>query len=888
MADGMSTDLDPSPDTDHTADAAASAQPVDRPDVVPQRSAMRRAWSRLVRRPVRWYRRPWTTERVVQVVTAIIVVGGATLAMLRAVQPGLVLTDNTPTGGDMGAHVMGPAYLRDALLGNLQLNGWSNYWYAGFPLYRFYMVTPALMIVLLDIVLPYGIAFKIVAVLGLLSLPAACWAFGRLARFRYPIPELMALAGLIFLFDDSFTIYGGNMLSTMAGEFAFSISLSLAILGLGLFARALQTGQYRCWAAIVIALSAVTHGIVLLFVFGGAFLLWLVWMDRRRFAVGLGVLGAAVMLSAFWVLPFLTNHEYMTDMKYGFQPNGSNESFWKMFFPWTPFLDVVVMGFAIVGFVASVARRNLMGAWLGITTLALFAAVYVARDSLPVIGLLWNPRVLPFLYLVRLLLMMVGVVELGYFLFRDARWVQRRPDGEVWVGAGIAAVTASVVAICLMFLFQIVPGGGFTTKNGQQVYAWGVAGWYPISLSPTASVSRGPYWAAYNFKGYEGRPTFGEYQGLVTTMDALGADPDHGCGRALWENNQAVGKYGTTMALMLLPHWTDGCIQSMEGLYFEASGTTPYHFISAAAVSESSSNPVRELRYDNLNYDKGVPYMQRLGVKYLMVFTQKAKDEAAQRPELVRVASSGPWNIYEVTESPLVEALDVQPVVVNERPGDQRERHLEVGTSWFQNPDDWAALPVDSGPDDWQRVDVIADPARDDGLEPGDPGRKVDVVVPVQPVEVVPEPAVQVSDVRLENQRLTFTVDQVGVPVLVKVSYFPNWQVSGADEVYRAAPNFMVVVPTDTEVTLEYQRSRIDYAAYLVTLLGVVFLVWWRRRGDPDLSDPEPLVRPDDTALDVTTHEPAGDVDDLLVRVGVDATPPDLPRPSPGDGGDGR
>ena len=102
------------------------------------------------------------------------------------------------------------------------------YWYAGFPMYRFYMVVPALMIVGLNALwIPYGVAFKIVAVLGLVTLPFCCWAFGRLARFRYPIPELFALAGLLFLFDESFSIYGGNVKSTMAGEFSFSIALSL-------------------------------------------------------------------------------------------------------------------------------------------------------------------------------------------------------------------------------------------------------------------------------------------------------------------------------------------------------------------------------------------------------------------------------------------------------------------------------------------------------------------------------------------------------------------------------------------------------------------------------------------------------------------------------------
>ena len=113
------------------------------------------------------------------------------------------------------------------------------------------------------------------------------------------------------------------------------------------------------------------------------------------------------------------------------------------------------------------------------------------------------------------------------------------------------------------------------------------------------------------------------------------------------------------MALMLLPHWTDGCIGSMEGVFFEASGTTPYHFITAAAVSKQSSNPVREIRYDNNNGEKGVHYLQSLGVKYLMVFTPEAVREAAAQPELTEVATSGPWHIYRVQDSDLVVPLSL-------------------------------------------------------------------------------------------------------------------------------------------------------------------------------------------------------------------------------------
>ena len=39
------------------------------------------------------------------------------------------------------------------------------------------------------------------------------------------------------------------------------------------------------------------------------------------------------------------------------------------------------------------------------------------------------------------------------------------------------------------------------------------------------------------------------------------------------------------MAPMLLSLFTDGCIGSMEGLYFESSTTTPFHFINQDELS---------------------------------------------------------------------------------------------------------------------------------------------------------------------------------------------------------------------------------------------------------------------------------------------------------------
>ncbi len=134
---------------------------------------------------------------------------------------------STPAGGDMGAHVWAPAYLRDHLLHVV-------------PPHR---LDPRLVRRLPRVPVLHGapVAGDRPAELrhplrrglqagghqrGAVACRSACWAFGKLTRLPFPAPPLLAVAATVFLFDRSFSIYGGNIASTLAGEFAFSISLS--------------------------------------------------------------------------------------------------------------------------------------------------------------------------------------------------------------------------------------------------------------------------------------------------------------------------------------------------------------------------------------------------------------------------------------------------------------------------------------------------------------------------------------------------------------------------------------------------------------------------------------------------------------------------------------
>ncbi len=115
----------------------------------------------------------------------------------------------------------------------------------------------------------------------------------------------------------------------------------------------------------------------------------------------------------------------------------------------------------------------------------------------------------------------------------------------------------------------------------------------------------------------------------------------------MWEHEEEHNRYGTPMALMLLPFWTKGCIGSMEGLYFEASSTTPYHFINQDELSSAPSNAQRDLPYvpgapSQTEFDLGIQHLQMLGVKYYMAISDRMIDFGRRNADLQEVAIVGP------------------------------------------------------------------------------------------------------------------------------------------------------------------------------------------------------------------------------------------------------
>ena len=261
---------------------------------------------------------------------------------------------------------------------------------------------------------------------------------------------------------------------------------------------------------------------------------------------------------------------------------------------------------------------------------------------------------------------------------------------------------------------------------------------------------------------------------------------------------------------------------SQEGLFFESSATVPYHFLIQSEVSTTPSDPQVGLPYAGLNLLAGVAHLRTLGVRYLMLSSPTAQAEAASVPGMVEVGHSGPWpktgsetagvtwKIYEIAGASTVSGLTHLPVVV---PGidTSSESWKSANVAWFMDPLRTSVPLAASGPANWPRGSASAKSS------------------PVTP-------KTKVSGIEILPNKISFNVNRLGSPVVVKVSYHPRWSAQGATGPYRISPNLMAVVPTSRHVVLTYGSDGTDVLGLLITLASLVGLLaigalaFWRGR----------------------------------------------------------
>jgi hypothetical protein len=222
------------------------------------------------------------------------------------------LRDNQLVNWDIPGVYASAWYQRNFLFP--RIIGWNPFVFLGYPQHQFYPPFFSYAAALLSFVVPLPWAFKLLVVATVIGLPASFYycarSFGQ-SPPRAAVSMLLMFSGL-FLYSNTFH-GGGNWVSTFTyGLLTHALGMALFFAYAGVLARRCPTGS-AVWPSALLAVIVLTHVIAAL---SASILVAACFVAKRREPGTLGWLaghgGMAMLLTAFWTIPFFMKREWLS------------------------------------------------------------------------------------------------------------------------------------------------------------------------------------------------------------------------------------------------------------------------------------------------------------------------------------------------------------------------------------------------------------------------------------------------------------------------------------------------------------------------------------------------------------------------------------------------
>jgi len=826
--------------------------------------------------------------------------------------------DTVVTGGDTASWQGVAHHLARELLPRGRLTGWDMGNFCGYPNFSFYFLPPFLLAVLPAMLfgIPLTITLKWAIMSGIYLFPVAVYGGLRRMRYRFPVPVMGAGGAVLILFNEAYTMFGGNALSTFAGEFCYMFAFALLALFIGHYYAGEKTLTRATGNGILLGLIGLSH----LFVFIPAVIILLAVFlitGRIRYPLKVGLTAAALM--AFWLLPLISfRHPYTTPVY----------MIWQEFVNLRHvmagiFIFVMLIGprLALTGlrrsekstFASAVAAPLVFA--LGVLALVYLAGKYLTLGS----GLFYSRLAIPdygaspFLireaarhidayilplavaaglvtaffgikacrsrqkyrhafyrragYVSLLLLTLVGVWEFYSAIIRSVAdesirsffldaWTRRLVVAAVGAAVGVMlfisnrfrdrllraadsadderfAIWLALIAGALIIYFSAhflkVPDirflppvqyalmiiliaetpGPFMADSRMAVKVLAaLTVVYVAVMAAVFGAQKADGWFRYNNRGYELAGGYEDFKAVNQYLRTSYPDRDTlNAPRVAYEKCDLYGPYGGDRAFESLPYFSGR--QTLEGIHYAGSLASRSIAFLQTEFSQEVKTPA-PLILSRINPAVLPAHFDLYNISQVVVMTKSVSKALSASPYFTEEASFGRIKLFRYTRS--------------------RERYVDVPAVWpvlyrgSQWADDFFSLFKEA-----DRADVLLVPQqfvtdRDDRAVLGgitDSSRDLDSYR----LNRLDRDGIEI-ETHLSHREIRFKTNRVGLPHLIKVSYFPNWKVRGARGVYPVSPHFMLVIPQQSEVVLTYERTGWGIAGigitwgWLLMLLG--------------------------------------------------------------------
>ncbi|TRZ55907.1 MAG: hypothetical protein D4S02_16845 [Rhodocyclaceae bacterium] len=519
---------------------------------------------------------------------------------------GFLNSNNWPTGGDTASHILYAKLYTDNLLWTGQVTAWLPEVFAGLPFLSYYFPLPFVVIALLSKPLGFAAGFKWGAFLASMLLPGAALTASRYwLRFSWPAACFAALAALAFLLHEQNSIWGGNLSSTLSGEFAYSYGVFFALLAMLAWCRATHRSHGWVLPALLEAASGFSHGFPLLVVGFSTLFLSLEAGRQQRAAVLVMLLKGhllAFCLLGGWLWPMLEMHSLTIPNDASFPLTN-----WRDLFPATLWPVTALGGVGIAALALSQVRRT----WSGLQAQAvrylagaagLAAVAFIAGDQL-------------------------GLADIRFFPL-------------VWLFGGIACAWLAGQALSAIRV-RFIPG--LITA----AIAMGMLGWFGTQVSAV------PDWALWNHSGLDAKPQWQVLSRLFPAMRGELWSP-----RLVFEHDPANNDIGSTRTLEALPLFLNHR-PVLEGLYMESALLGPAVYQLQSEVSARPSSPLVRFPSGSLDPEFAARHMNALHSDTMLLRSAEAQAAIEASGLFLAVAAEPPFSLYRLKhfDSSLVELV---------------------------------------------------------------------------------------------------------------------------------------------------------------------------------------------------------------------------------------
>lgn len=514
------------------------------------------------------------------------------------------------TGGDMGSHFWPVKVLHDYGIPHGAIRPWNPGNNGGEGLLVHYFPLPFLLMALLGYMIPLGLAFNLGTLLPLLSLPLSIWfCLGQMTPFSIT-PALAALFSSVVLLNEGHSMWGGNTLSTLAGQFAHMYALNFFVLGVGFLWKEMKQPKLPWKSSVLFSAVALSHGYIF---FSVPFVIILVAAlgpkNTLKQKCLIGCLSGffSVCLSAWYLGPMILNNFWVTPHAFSWTfQSWLQEALPKIF---DPLVAIVLISILVITYFGLKQRQlQLLGVFL-----------------------LW---------------FLTGLVYfLFFFVFKYLKLVDVRalPQTQIFWAIAIAVLfSMTLTALPRKFSFGIaIILSGF------------------ILFWTDLQVVKFPTWLDWNYSGWQTKPN---YDQLIQISDKLRGNLSNP--RVAYEHHLKNNSVGTERIFEMLPYFANRA--TTESLYLQSTILAPMIFSFTSEISESASCPFSAWPCLGLRLMEAQPKMNLLGVSQLILSSDVSLKAAYQNPFLKERFSAGPWKVFE-TQIPvsMVEVFKSQPTVID-------------------------------------------------------------------------------------------------------------------------------------------------------------------------------------------------------------------------------